>query len=138
VVSWTSPAPNSSFVSQSLTSARLELGAYRVPTVWWDWPDETTFGMPKRKPTVSTVNGGVIGLTHTLIVELAPVRVNMIHPGIVGDGPYWRPRPEPRGRADPVRRLARMADIVDAVAFLLRNPAVNDVNLNVDGGTLLG
>ncbi len=31
-----------------------------------------------------------------------------------------------------------MADIVDAVAFLLRNPAVNGVSLNVDRGTLLG
>ena len=31
-----------------------------------------------------------------------------------------------------------MADIVDAVAFLLGNPAVNGVSLNVDGGTLLG
>ena len=36
------------------------------------------------------------------------------------------------------RHLARMADIVDAVAFLLRNPAVNGVSLNVDDGTLLG
>ena len=32
----------------------------------------------------------------------------------------------------------RMADIAGAVAFLLRNPAVNGVSLNVDGGTLLG
>jgi hypothetical protein len=31
-----------------------------------------------------------------------------------------------------------MADIVDAVAFLLRNPAVNGVDLDVNGGTLLG
>ena len=89
--------------------------------------------------TVSTVNGGVIGLMHTLIVELAPVRVNMIHPGIVGDGPYWRDRDLSHvvGRT-PRGRLARMADIVDAVAFLLCNPAVNGVSLNVDDGTLLG
>ena len=54
--------------------------------------------------TVSTVNGGVIGLMHTLIVELAPV------PGQHDPSRHrWRrpvlarPRPEPRGRADPVR-----------------------------------
>jgi NAD(P)-dependent dehydrogenase (short-subunit alcohol dehydrogenase family) len=89
--------------------------------------------------TVSTVNGGVIGLMHTLIVELAPVRVNVIHPGIVGDSPYWRDRDLSRTVArTPCGRLAQMADIVDAVAFLLRNPAVNGVSLNVDGGTLLG
>ena len=31
-----------------------------------------------------------------------------------------------------------MADIVDSVAFLLGNRAVNGVALNVDGGWLLG
>ena len=89
--------------------------------------------------TVSSVNGGVIGLMNTLIVELAPIRVNVIHPGIVGDSPYWRDRDlSPVVARTPCGRLAQMADIVDAVAFLLRNPAVNGVSLNVDGGTLLG
>jgi NAD(P)-dependent dehydrogenase (short-subunit alcohol dehydrogenase family) len=89
--------------------------------------------------TVSTVNGGVIGLMNTLIVELAPIRINVIHPGIVGDSPYWRDRDlSPVVARTPCGRLAQMADIVDAVAFLLRNPAVNGVSLNVDGGTLLG
>ena len=88
---------------------------------------------------VSTVNGGVIGLMNTLIVELAPVRVNVIHPGIVGDSPHWRERDLSRVVArTPCGRLAQMDDVVDAVAFLLRNPAVNGVNLNIDGGTLLG
>ena len=89
--------------------------------------------------TVSTVNGGVIGLMHTMIVELAPIRINVIHPGIVGDSPYWRDRDlSPVVARTPCGRLAQMADIVDAVDFLLRNPAVNGVSLNVDGGTLLG
>jgi NAD(P)-dependent dehydrogenase (short-subunit alcohol dehydrogenase family) len=89
--------------------------------------------------TVSTVNGGVVGLMNTLIVELAPIRVNVIHPGIVGDSPYWRDRDlSPVVARTPCGRLAQMADIVDAVGFLLRNPAVNGVSLNVDGGTLLG
>jgi NAD(P)-dependent dehydrogenase (short-subunit alcohol dehydrogenase family) len=89
--------------------------------------------------TVSTVNGGVIGLMHAMIIELAPIRVNVIHPGFVGDSPYWRDRDLSHAVArTPCGRLAQMADIVDAVAFLLRNPAVNGVNLNVDGGILLG
>ena len=88
---------------------------------------------------VSTVNGGVMGLMNTLIVELAPIRVNVIHPGIVGDSPHWRERDLSRVVArTPCGRLAQMDNIVDAVAFLLRNPAVNGVSLNVDGGTLLG
>ena len=89
--------------------------------------------------TVTTVNGGVIGLMHALITELAPVRVNVVHPGFVGDSPYWRDRDLSHIVArTPCGRLAQMADIVDAVAFLLRNPAVNGVSLHVNGGILLG
>jgi NAD(P)-dependent dehydrogenase (short-subunit alcohol dehydrogenase family) len=101
-------------------------------------------GLAKERPypgstTVSTVNGGVDGLMHTLAVELAPIRVNAIHPGIVGDSPYWHERDLSHVVArTPCGQLARMEDIVDAVAFLLRNPAVNGVSLNVDGGWLLG
>lgn len=103
-------------------------------------------GLALRRPypgstTVSTVNGGVTGLVHTLAVELAPVRVNAIHPGIVGDSPYWAGKPA--GVLDavvertPLGRLASMDEIVDASIFLLENGAVNGVNLDVDGGWLL-
>jgi NAD(P)-dependent dehydrogenase (short-subunit alcohol dehydrogenase family) len=101
-------------------------------------------GLAKERPypgstTVSTVNGGVAGLLNTLVVELAPIRVNAIHPGIVGDSPYWRDRDLSHVVArTPCGQLARMSDIVDAVAFLLGNRAVNGVSLNVDGGWLLG
>jgi NAD(P)-dependent dehydrogenase (short-subunit alcohol dehydrogenase family) len=37
--------------------------------------------------TVTTVNGAVTGLVRTLVVELAPRRVNALHPAIVGDSP---------------------------------------------------
>jgi NAD(P)-dependent dehydrogenase (short-subunit alcohol dehydrogenase family) len=89
--------------------------------------------------TVSTVNEGVTGLLRSLVYELAPIRVNVIHPGFVGDSPYWRDRDLSHVVArTPCGQLARMQDIVDAVAFLLRNPAVNGISLTVDGGWLLG
>ncbi|HEY7488951.1 MAG TPA: SDR family oxidoreductase [Streptosporangiaceae bacterium] len=88
--------------------------------------------------TVSTVNGGVLGLVNTLATELAPIRVNAIHPGIVGDSPYWSGKNLDAVVArTPTGRLATMSDIVDAVVFLLTNPSVNGVNLDVDGGWLL-
>jgi NAD(P)-dependent dehydrogenase (short-subunit alcohol dehydrogenase family) len=102
-------------------------------------------GQAKERPypgstTVSTVNGGVATMVATLALQLAPIRVNAIHPGIVGDSPYWA------GKADyiesvrthtPTARLTTMADVTDAVVFLLENRAVNAVNLAVDGGWLL-
>ena len=39
--------------------------------------------------TVSTVNGGVVGMVNSLVTELKPIRVNALHPGIIGDSPYW-------------------------------------------------
>jgi len=87
--------------------------------------------------TVTTVNGGVVGLTRTLVEELKPIRVNSIHPGVVGDSPYWAEKAAARERytsETPLGRLATMSEIVDATVFLLENTAVNGVDLIVDGG----
>ncbi len=90
--------------------------------------------------TVTTVNGGVTGLVRTLVIELAPTRVNALHPAIVGDSPQWRDMPPERfdalvGRT-PTGRLVTMAQIVDASRFLLENEAINGINLPADGGWL--
>jgi NAD(P)-dependent dehydrogenase (short-subunit alcohol dehydrogenase family) len=88
--------------------------------------------------TVTTVNGGVTGLVRTLVVELAPIRVNAIHNGIVGDSPQWRDMPPERHKAlvdrTPIGRLVTMAESVGAARFLLENRAINGINLAVDGG----
>jgi NAD(P)-dependent dehydrogenase (short-subunit alcohol dehydrogenase family) len=102
-------------------------------------------GLAKDRPypgstTVSTVNGGVVGMVHTLAVQLAPIRVNGLHPGIVLDSPQWADKPEVHERVrsrTPARGAPAMADVVDAVDFLLRNRSVNGVNLAVDAGWLL-
>jgi len=100
-------------------------------------------GLAKDRPypgstTVSTVNGGVIGMVHTLAVELAPIRVNAIHPGIVGDSPFWAGKPlDHVVSRTPLGRLATMDEVAEATEFLLFNGAVNGVTLPVDGGWLL-
>jgi NAD(P)-dependent dehydrogenase (short-subunit alcohol dehydrogenase family) len=42
---------------------------------------------------VTTFNGGVSALVTTLANELAPRRVDALHPGVVGDSPRWRDVP---------------------------------------------
>jgi NAD(P)-dependent dehydrogenase (short-subunit alcohol dehydrogenase family) len=99
-------------------------------------------GMAKERPypgstTITTVNAGVVGLARTLVEELKPIRVNSVHPGVVGDSPFWVPKQaavENYRSQTPTGRLATMADIVGAVVFLLENRAVNGVELIVDGG----
>ena len=90
--------------------------------------------------TVTTVNGGVTGLVRTLVIELAPTRVNALHPAIVGDSPQWVDMPDERRAAlvqrTPIGRLVTMAEVVEASRFLLENRAMNGINLPVDGGWL--
>jgi NAD(P)-dependent dehydrogenase (short-subunit alcohol dehydrogenase family) len=94
---------------------------------------------------ISIVNGGIVGMTRTMAVELSPIRVNCISPGLVPDSPAWE-RAIKQGAAavvdamaarTPARRLASTADVVHAVFFLLDNLAVNGVDLEIDGGIQL-
>ena len=100
-------------------------------------------GMAKERPypgstTVTTVNGGVVGLVRTLAIELAPIRVNAIHPGIVPETPFWEGKPLDHVLArTPTKRFVTSADIVDAARFLLENRGVNAVDLRVDGGWII-
>jgi NAD(P)-dependent dehydrogenase (short-subunit alcohol dehydrogenase family) len=100
-------------------------------------------GLAKDRPypgstTVSTINGGVMGMVHTMAVELAPIRVNAVHPGIIGDSPFWSGKPLDHVVArTPIGRMATMEEVADATEFLLRNEAVTGVHLAVDGGWML-
>jgi len=100
-------------------------------------------GLAKERPypgstTVTTVNGGVATMVHTLAVELAPIRVNAIHPGIIGDSPAWSGKNLDAVVArTPTKRLATMRDVASAALFLLDNNSINGVNLNIDNGWLL-
>lgn len=102
-------------------------------------------GLAKERPypgstTVSAINGAISTMVHTLAVELAPIRVNAIHPGIIGDSPAWSEKQETIERVlarTPTKRLATMKDVAGATLFLLENQSVNGINLNIDNGWLL-
>lgn len=90
--------------------------------------------------TITMVNGAVKSMIRTMAVELAPIRFNAIHPGIIGDTPAWKDKPEALAAISartPGGRLATTEDVVDAVKFLFNNRGVNGVNLVVDGGWML-
>ncbi|MDA8291837.1 MAG: SDR family oxidoreductase [Actinomycetota bacterium] len=100
-------------------------------------------GLAKERPyegstTVSTVNGGVSGLVRTLACELAPVRVNALHPAIIGDSPYWVDKDLGAFvERTPIGRLVTMREVVEATTFLLECGGMNGCDLFVDGGWLL-
>lgn len=97
-------------------------------------------GLAKDRPypgstIVTAHNGGVSALVRTLAVEIAPHRVNAVHPGVVGDSPRWRDVPQhPAIPRTPIGRLVTMDEVTDATLFLLSNSGINAQDLIIDGG----
>jgi NAD(P)-dependent dehydrogenase (short-subunit alcohol dehydrogenase family) len=103
-------------------------------------------GLARERPypgstSVSMVNGAVSGMVRTLALELAPIRINALHPGAVGDSPAFVNAPAPMLAAmtarTPIGRLVTMAEINEAALFLLQAGGVNGIDLSVDGGYLV-
>ncbi|HZZ47885.1 MAG TPA: SDR family oxidoreductase [Pseudonocardia sp.] len=93
---------------------------------------------------VAITNGAADTLTRSLAVELAPIRVNAISPGVIDTG-AWDALGE-QGKAalfaeqaqqNPARRIGDAGDIASAVLFALTNTFLTGVTLAVDGGEAL-
>jgi NAD(P)-dependent dehydrogenase (short-subunit alcohol dehydrogenase family) len=88
---------------------------------------------------LAAVNASIIAFGHALALELAPVRVNVITPGVV-DTPVWKPEDRERIKAWaqsaqlPAQRFAPASDIAHAMLFLMTNSYMTGQNLVVDGG----
>jgi NAD(P)-dependent dehydrogenase (short-subunit alcohol dehydrogenase family) len=136
-------------IDRAVNLATLKLVGYTevVHTLLDRLDDESSIvlfgGLAKDRPypgstTVTTVNGGIVGMVVAMATELAPMRINAIHPGIVGDSPFWKGKSLDHILArTPTKRLVSMADIVSAVVFLLENRSVNAIDLRVDGGWMI-
>ncbi len=90
---------------------------------------------------VGITNGAVDFLTRWLAVELAPIRVNAISPGVIDTG-AWDSLGED-GKRDyfehiaahnPARRIGTPDDIAGAVLFAMTNTFLTGMTLKVDGG----
>lgn len=88
----------------------------------------------------SLTKGGLNSATRGLAIEYAGagIRVNAVAPGIV-DTPMHRPEHhESLKGMHPIRRLASIEEIVEAVLFLVRAPFITGEVIHVDGGAHAG
>lgn len=90
---------------------------------------------------VAITNGAVDFLTRSLAVELAPIRVNAISPGVIDTG-AWDSLGE-SGKRDyfehiscrnPARRIGTPGDVANAVLFAMTNTFLTGTMLKIDGG----
>ncbi|AHH94993.1 SDR family oxidoreductase [Kutzneria viridogrisea] len=92
------------------------------------------------RAVMATTNGAQSFLVKALALELAPLRVNSVSPGIVDSG-LWDGMGEGKrefldgvARGNPTGRFGRPEDLVEAVLFAMGNRFLTGTTLHVDGG----
>jgi len=93
---------------------------------------------------MATVNSAVEGLGRALAVELAPIRVNVIAPGLIETPRYANLSEADRATVfannivkSPIKRLGQPQEIAEAILFLMTNTFMTGQTVFVDGGHLL-
>jgi NAD(P)-dependent dehydrogenase (short-subunit alcohol dehydrogenase family) len=108
-----------------------------------------TTGVAGQRPhkgwvVAASVCGTIEALTRALAVELAPIRVNAVSPGVVRTN-LWQSMTAPErerlyesvGNNLPVGRVGEARDIAQAYMFLIQEEFSTGQTLVVDGGTVL-
>ena len=92
----------------------------------------------------ASVCGTIEALTRALAVELAPIRVNAVSPGVVRTNLWQNIDEQEReqlyervGNSIPVGRVGEASDIAQAYLFLMQEGFSTGQTLVVDGGTVL-
>jgi NAD(P)-dependent dehydrogenase (short-subunit alcohol dehydrogenase family) len=127
-------------------------GAYRVArTARISASGSLTFisGFLSERPSATSVLQGAINaalesLARGLALELAPVRVNAVSPGLI-ETPIWSHLPAEERKALfegaasklPVRRIGQPQDIANAVLFLMTTLFATGTTVRVDGGGVI-
>lgn len=95
----------------------------------------------KNGSIVGLINSGLEGLTRALALELAPIRVNLIAPGIVDTGRWNGMTSEEKqkikaatGAPLPVQRVGEPEDLANAALMALENTFITGSIIRVDGG----
>jgi NAD(P)-dependent dehydrogenase (short-subunit alcohol dehydrogenase family) len=92
----------------------------------------------------ASVCGAIEALTRALAVELAPIRVNAVSPGVVRTN-LWQTMSAPErellyesvGKSLPVGRVGEAHDVAQAYLFLMQEGFSTGQTVVVDGGTVL-
>jgi NAD(P)-dependent dehydrogenase (short-subunit alcohol dehydrogenase family) len=94
--------------------------------------------------SVAAVNGAIEALGRALAVELAPLRVNVVSPGLTDTPAYNSMPPDQRqtmfkqvAESLPARRMGQPADIAQAVLYLMADSYATGTTLLIDGGFML-
>jgi NAD(P)-dependent dehydrogenase (short-subunit alcohol dehydrogenase family) len=99
---------------------------------------------PKGASTLGAINSALEGLMRGLTLDLAPIRVNVVSPGVVNTPVYAGMLEEQRSimfnaiaQQLPVGRIAQPEDIAATYVYLAKNGFTTGTVILIDGGALL-
>ncbi|MEM7080309.1 MAG: SDR family oxidoreductase [Pseudomonadota bacterium] len=105
-------------------------------------------GAPARraKPgqaAIASVGGAVEQFVRAVAVEIAPLRINVVSPGVI-DTPMFGPESEQRSKMVAgatakhlIPRAGTPEEVADGVLFMVENDYVTGTTIDVDGGWIL-
>jgi NAD(P)-dependent dehydrogenase (short-subunit alcohol dehydrogenase family) len=129
--------------------AALAAVKYGSPHIRKEGSIVLTTGIAGQRPhkgwvIAASVCGAIEALTRALAVELAPIRVNAVSPGVVRTNLWQSMGAEERdalfesvGKSLPVGRVGEASDIAQAYLFLMQEGFSTGQTVVVDGGTVL-
>src|SRR5580693_7542722 len=129
--------------------AALAAVKYASPHIRKDGSIVLTTGVAGQRPhkgwtVAASVCGTIEALTRALAVELAPIRVNAVCPGVVRTDLWQSMNADARehlyesvGNSLPVGRVGEPYDIAQAYLFLMQEGFSTGQTVVVDGGTVL-
>jgi NAD(P)-dependent dehydrogenase (short-subunit alcohol dehydrogenase family) len=127
----------------------IMLAKHLVPRMPQDGSLVLFSGSTAVKPAIGSLavagtNGAVESVVRSLALELAPIRVNAVSPGVVDSGAWDALGAQ--GKAEffretsaqnPAGRIGTVEDVAEAVLFALTSTFLTGATLGVDGGQLL-
>ena len=119
-----------------------------VPHLTSDGSITLVSGTPARKcnpgmSSISCVGAAVEALTRALALELAPLRVNVVAPGLIDTamfdhfGDNKSAVFDQMSKSIPLKRVGKAEEVAGAIIHTLCNTYLTGTTIDVDGGTLL-
>ncbi len=156
--------PGSEAVLGSFVTLDTQAARKAFDSKFWGQYQAAKYGAPKIRPggsitffagiwsqrpipkasVVAAINSAIEGLGRALALELAPIRVNTVSPGIVDTPLYAGMAPDKKeamfkeaSASIPAKRIARPEEIAQTVLYLMANTYTTGSTLYVDGGVTL-
>jgi NAD(P)-dependent dehydrogenase (short-subunit alcohol dehydrogenase family) len=122
---------------------------YGVPNINLGGSISLTSGIASTRPgsgwsVAASICGAMEGFARAMAVELAPIRINSVVPGVIRTN-LWNSMAESErealyktvGESLPVKRIGEAEDVALAFLYLMKQQFGTGQNIIVDGGTVL-